>query len=108
MLSFVGALPWDYGENFDWNMSEKDIYLKTYKIKKFISTEKLCKDCPKELEEYFKYVRSLKFEEEPDYQKLKNYFIEVIKNNEKIVENNININFDINNINNINNINEVG
>ena len=107
LLSFVGALPWDYGENFDWNMSEKDIYLKTYKIKKFISIEKLCKDCPKELEEYFKYVRSLKFEEEPDYQKLKNFFIEVIKNNEKIVENNININFDINNINNINNINDI-
>ena len=84
LLSFVGQLPWDYGENFDWNLSEKEIYLKTYKMKKFISTEKLCEGCPNGLEEYFKYVRSLKFEEEPDYQKLKNFFIEVIKNNEKI------------------------
>ena len=84
LLSFVGQLPWDYGENFDWNLSEKEIYLKTYKMKKFISTEKLCEGCPNGLEEYFKYVRRLKFEEEPDYQKLKNYFIEVIKNNEKI------------------------
>ena len=84
LLSFVGQLPWDYGENFDWNLSEKEIYLKTYKMKKFISTEKLCEGCPNGLEEYFKYVRSLKFEEEPDYQKLKNFFIDVIKNNEKI------------------------
>ena len=92
LLCFRGKLPWDLGENFDWNSSEKDIYLKTYKMKKFIPYDKLCKDCPNELEEYFKYVRGLKFEEEPDYQKLRNIFIDIIKNNENVIENEIDIN----------------
>ena len=92
LLCFKRKLPWDLGESVDWTLSEKDIYLKTYKMKKFIPCDKLCKGCPNELEEYFKYVRGLKFEEEPDYQKLRNIFIDIIKNNDKTIGNNININ----------------
>ena len=79
---FKGKLPWDLEnlENLDlMNLNEKEIYLKTYRMKKFIPIEKLCKDCPSELEDYFKYIRSLKFEEEPNYEQLKNLFIDIIK-----------------------------
>ena len=82
LFVFKGKLPWDLEnlENLDlMNLNQKEIYLKTYRMKKFIPTEKLCKDCPQELEEYFKYIRSLKFEEEPNYKKLKNLFIDIIK-----------------------------
>ena len=79
---FKGKLPWDLEnlENIDlMNLNEKDIYLKTYRMKKFMPIEKLCKDCPSELEEFIKYIRNLKFEEEPNYSQLKNLFINIIK-----------------------------
>ena len=92
LLFFKGKLPWDLGESTDLTLSEKDVYLKTYKKKKFMQTNMLCKGCPNELEEYFKYVRSLKFEEDPDYQKMRDFFIDIIKKEENIIEENININ----------------
>ena len=79
---FKGKLPWDLEnlENIDlMNLNEKDIYLKIYRMKKFMPIEKLCKDCPSELEEFIKYIRNLKFEEEPNYAQLKNLFINIIK-----------------------------
>jgi len=82
LFVFKGKLPWDLEnlENLDpTDLNEKEIYLKIYRMKKSIPTEKLCKDCPSELEEYFKYIRSLKFEEEPNYELLKNLFIDIIK-----------------------------
>ena len=91
LLLFKGKLPWDLGEISDWTLGEKDIYLKTYKMKKFLQTNMLCKGCPNELEKYFKYVRSIKFEEEPDYKKIRNFFIDIIKNEENIIGDNINI-----------------
>lgn len=92
LLFFKGKLPWDLTENYDWTLTEKDIYLKTYKMKKFLPIKNLCKGCPNEIEKYFKYVRGLKFEEEPDYQFLRNIFIETLKNNENIIGYNFNIN----------------
>ena len=92
LLFFKGKLPWDLGESTDLTLSEKDVYLKTYKKKKFMQTNILCKGCPNELEEYFKYVRSLKFEEDPDYQKMRDFFIDIIKKEENTIEENININ----------------
>ena len=91
LLFFKGKLPWDLGEISDWTLGEKDIYLKTYKMKKFLQTNMLCKGCPNELEKYFKYVRSLKFEEDPDYKKMRNFFVDIIKNEENIVGDNVNI-----------------
>ena len=64
LFIFKGKLPWDLEnlENLDlMNLNEKDAYLKTYRMKKFMPVEKLCRDCPVELEEYFKYVKNLKF-----------------------------------------------
>jgi serine/threonine protein kinase len=75
-----GKLPWsDYlnkelGERFEI----------IYNIKKNISNEVLCKDLPKEMCEYMNYVKSLKFDEEPNYNYLKQLFISILDNmNEK-------------------------
>ena len=82
---FKGKLPWDF-ENFeDIALNEKEIYLKTYRMKKFMSTGKLCKGCPDELNEYFKIIRGLKFEEEPDYELLRNLFIKALNKNNPIM-----------------------
>ena len=79
LFLFKGKLPWEMDNYDDLSLSEKEIYLKTYKMKKFMPTDKLCKGCPNELVDYFKYVRALKFEEEPNYNFLKNLFINLIK-----------------------------
>ena len=82
LFIFKGKLPWDLEnlENLDlMNLNEKDAYLKTYRMKKFMPVEKLCRDCPVELEEYFKYVKNLKFDDEPNYNKLRNLFINILK-----------------------------
>ena len=75
-----GKLPWsDYlnkelGERFEI----------IYNIKKNISNEVLCKGLPSEMCEYMDYVKSLKFDEEPNYNELKKLFISILDNmNEK-------------------------
>ena len=52
----------------------------------FLSTlpEELCSGLPKEFCDYIKYCRNLSFEQEPNYNYLKNLFLEVIKKNERI------------------------
>ena len=39
-----------------------------------ISTEELCKDCPKEFFHYMQSCKKLEFTEKPNYSKLKGYF----------------------------------
>ena len=73
-----GKLPWD---NFNQKYNEKELYLKTYAMKKYIPVERLCKGLPIEMEEYFKYVRNLKFQEEPNYGYLRDLFKKILKNN---------------------------
>ena len=73
-----GRLPW---MNLEHIINEKELYLKTYSMKKFITVERLCKGLPSEIAEYFKYVKLLKFQEEPNYDYLKNLFIELLKKN---------------------------
>ena len=52
--------------------SKNEIPQKIYERKKLITMEELCKDMPKEMLEFMKYTKSLKFEEEPNYNYLKN------------------------------------
>ena len=60
-------LPWE-----KLSFKNKDeIPQKIYECKKLITMEKLCKDMPKEMLEFMKYTKSLKFEEEPNYDYLK-------------------------------------
>ena len=73
-----GKLPW---MNLEHIINEKELYLKTYSMKKFITVERLCKGLPPEMAEYFKYVKLLKFQEEPNYDFLRNLFKDLLKKN---------------------------
>ena len=73
-----GKLPW---QNLNQNYNEKDIYIKTYAMKKYMPIEKLCKGLPQEMAEYFKYSRNLKFKDEPDYEFLRNLFKKILNDN---------------------------
>ena len=69
-----GNLPW-IGLNINERLKR---YRKIYEIKKTIKPELLCKDLPSEFIEYIKYVKGLKFEEDPNYNMLKGLFINVL------------------------------
>ena len=63
--------------------SYKECYHKLYLMKKHMNLELLCRGLPGEILEYMKYAKSLKFEQEPNYNYLKNLF-KIILNNNKI------------------------
>ena len=51
------------------------------KMKKSITIQELCKDLPDEFAEYLKYSKELKFEQEPNYNYLKNLFMSILNRN---------------------------
>lgn len=53
-------------------MTEKDKTKKVGDLKKLISMQELCKGLPDEFIHYMDYVKSLKFEENPNYNHLRN------------------------------------
>ena len=61
--------------------SYKECYHKLYLMKKYIEIEDLCKGLPKEIVDYMINAKSLKFEQEPNYNYLKNLFYEILKKN---------------------------
>ena len=63
--------------------SYKECYHKLFLMKKHMDLEILCRGLPKEVLEYMKYAKSLKFEQEPDYKYLKTLF-QIILNKNKI------------------------
>lgn len=67
-----GILPW---ENINNDNIARDVEI----AKLCITSGKLCSDLPKCFEEYVEYSRNLKFKEIPDYDKLKNLFINYAK-----------------------------
>ena len=69
--------------------SYKECYTKLYLMKKNIKPEELCEGIPKEMIDYIKNVKSLKFEEEPNYQYFKNLFDIILKKNDFNLEKNI-------------------
>ena len=73
-----GGLPW---MNLNQNINEKEAYIKTYSMKKFMPVERLCKGAPSEMQDYFRYIRQLKFKEEPNYDYLRNLFVNLLKKN---------------------------
>ena len=55
-----------------------------YKMKKSFKPEKLCEGLPEEFIDYIKYCRKLEFEQDPDYNYLKNVFALILsKQNQK-------------------------
>ena len=51
------------------------------KMKKFIKIESLCEDCPEEIINFCKYTKNLDFEENPNYEYMKNLFFSVLNKN---------------------------
>ena len=69
-----GYLPWQ-GLNITNKIKR---YKQIYLIKKNIKPEKLCKGLPEEFCIFIKYVKNLKFEENPDYNYLRSLFINIM------------------------------
>lgn len=73
IIFFLKArLPWRglKGEN-------KDRYHRIGKLKKETVVESLCNGIPESFVKYLRYVRSLEFDEEPNYVKLNSFFNEL-------------------------------
>ena len=70
-----GKLPWQ-GVTGNKKMER---YLKIYKMKKNVAPEDLCKSLPKQMTEFMRYVKQLEFEQEPDYNFLRNLFSSILK-----------------------------
>ena len=73
----IGRLPWQGKISH----SKEDKYYKIREIKTNITPSELCENLPPQFEEYITYTRNLKYEEEPDYNYLRNLFLKVLKNN---------------------------
>ena len=75
MYFLRGNLPWQ-GLKV---RSKDDRYKKILEKKKATTTEELCKDFPKEFFDYVDYTRNLGYEDNPDYDYLRNKFLNVLK-----------------------------
>ena len=77
MIIFLikGKLPWQGVKAIKKN--EK--YLKIYKMKKNITPIELSKSLPKQITEFIKYIKQLKFDQEPDYNFLRGLFLSILK-----------------------------
>ena len=75
---YTGKLPWK-GINLK-DRQRKKKYLEMLLLKKFTSPEKICEGMPKEYVEFYKYCKNLKFEQDPDYEYLRNIFRKILIN----------------------------
>ena len=71
-----GSLPWDYINE----ESEINEILIIYKMKQYISPEKLFKDLPLQMITFYKYCKNLEFEQKPNYKYLRSLLISILKN----------------------------
>ena len=69
-----GNLPWSKYISDEIN----ERFRKILKLKANITNEELCKGLPSELCQYMDYVKSLKFDEDPDYSYLRNLFVSIL------------------------------
>ena len=75
LLRFIkGTLPWNSGEEI--NNKGKDEWVLKKKLE--ITLEELCKKLPIEFANYMHYVKSLRFEDRPDYSYLRRIFKELL------------------------------
>jgi len=71
LIYFVyGKLPWQGIALRHRN----DKYKRIMELKMNTPTNKLCQDLPEEMNNAFKYIKNLKFDENPDYNHIRNYF----------------------------------
>ena len=77
-----GFLPWQGLKMNAENIKKK--YLEMLYLKKFLSPEKICSGLPKEFAEYIKYCRNLTFEQDPNYEYLRNLFKKILDERNQI------------------------
>ena len=82
MYFLRGALPWQGipGKNKD------ERYKKILQKKMDTTSEELCEGFPDEFEKYISYTRNMEYEEEPDYDRLRNYFMTVLEKNNEVFD----------------------
>ena len=95
MYFLRGKLPWQ-GLRVK---NKEDRYHKIMEIKKETSPEQLCHGFPKEFKEYIKYTRNLEYEQDPDYDMLKNLFKEILSLDKNNLDNLYTYDWDIDNKN---------
>ena len=84
LLYFLrGKLPWQ-GLHVK---NKEDRYHKIMEIKMETKPHQLCKGFPLEFEQYVDYTRKLEYEEDPDYDYLKNLFHLILKEDKNNMEN---------------------
>ena len=76
MYFLRGELPWQ-GLKV---RSKEDRYKKILEKKKETSSEELCRGFPDEFKQYVHYTKNLEYEQNPDYDFLKQLFVNTIKN----------------------------
>ena len=74
MYFLRGGLPWQ-GLKI---RSKEDRYKKILAKKKETSSEELCKGFPEEFKEFVEYTRNLEYTEQPDYDMLRNKFVNLV------------------------------
>ena len=82
MYFLIGRLPWQGQVNK--NKSQR--YLRIMEIKRDTTPQELCRGFPQEFEEYVSYTRNLEYEEDPNYNMLKELFLKVLKNDGHIFD----------------------
>ena len=82
MLVFFAKnkLPWSYLDSA--HLDNEKLIKYTTKLKESCTPEILCKDLPEEFVQYMKYVKSLEFEQDPDYKYIKGLFYTVLTKNQ--------------------------
>ena len=75
MYFLRGSLPW---HGIPGKTKDKR-YKKIMQKKNDTSSQELCERFPDEFENYIEYTRNMEYEEEPDCDKLRDYFIEVLE-----------------------------
>lgn len=77
-----------YNQKLPWEAlvsnNRNEIGQKVYEMKKHIPIKLLCKDLPNEMEDFIYYVKSLKFEQEPNYDYLTKILENILKKVNKI------------------------
>ena len=78
----TGTLPWQGISLKDHDRNKK--YLEMLLLKKYTAVEVICSKLPKEFIDYIKYCKNLGFEQDPDYEYLRNLFKSILSRlNEK-------------------------
>ena len=95
MYFLRGKLPWQ-GLRVK---NKEDRYHKIMEIKKETSSSLLCYGFPKEFKKYVEYTRNLEYEQDPDYEMLKDLFKIILLNNKITKENFYIYDWDIDNKN---------